>query len=77
MGQRHISLLIAIGSVAVAPLVALAQTTTPLTEWGVPDLRGIWNHGTATPLERPDRYAGRSRLSTDEVAALWTARRAA
>ena len=68
MCQQPISLLIAIGSVAIVPLVALAQTTTPLTEWGTPDLRGIWNHGTATPLERPDRYAGRNRLSADEVA---------
>jgi hypothetical protein len=36
--------------------------------WGVPDLQGVWDHGTATPLERPDRYEGREFLTSEEVA---------
>jgi len=36
--------------------------------WGVPDLQGVWDHGTVTPLERPAHYEGRDRLTTEEVA---------
>ncbi len=52
------------------PAISAGQTSPPRTEWGAPDLRGLWNHGTATPLERPERHAGRERLTADEVAAV-------
>ena len=39
------------------------------TPWGDPDLQGVWNHGTITPLERPAEYAGRERLTDEEIAA--------
>lgn len=39
-----------------------------MTPWGTPDLQGVWSHGTATPLERPDRYEGRDRLTVEEIA---------
>ncbi len=45
-----------------------AQPQPPRTPWGAPDLRGIWNHATATPLERPERHAGREWLTEAEVA---------
>ena len=34
---------------------------TPRTPWGDPDLRGVFSNGDeyTTPLERPDRFAGR------------------
>ena len=47
---------------------SLSQPGLPSTAWGAPDLRGIWNHGTATSLERPDRYADREFLTDAEVA---------
>ena len=53
-----------------APAPAAAQPPAARTAWGDPDLRGLWNHGTATPLERPRRHAGRDRLTADEVAAI-------
>ena len=40
------------------------------TPWGDPDLEGIWNSKTQTPLERPDRYAEREFLTDEEVATL-------
>ena len=40
------------------------------TPWGDPDLQGIWNSKTQTPLERPDRYADQEFLTEEEVAAL-------
>lgn len=45
-----------------------AGSPAPLMPWGVPDLQGVWDHGTATPLERPDRYTGREFLTAEEIA---------
>ncbi len=42
----------------------------PTTPWGDPDLQGIWNHGTITPLQRPADQADRVFLTEEEVAAL-------
>ena len=41
---------------------------TPRVSWGAPDLQGVWDHGTATPLERPDEYEGRELLTAEEIA---------
>ncbi len=41
----------------------------PRTPWGDPDLQGLWNHGTITPLERPPEHAGREWLTEEEIAA--------
>ena len=60
--------------IAVASLTPAAQAppsaewTPPLTPWGEPDLQGIWNVATSTPLERPEDVAGQQAL-TDEAAA--------
>lgn len=43
--------------------------TPPKTEWGDPDLQGVWNYATMTPLERPREFAGKAVLSPDEAAA--------
>ena len=41
------------------------------TAWGDPNLQGvIWSFATITPLERPAAYAGRERLTEEEVVAL-------
>ena len=48
-----------VGALSFVSIDSLSQTGPPRTAWGAPDLRGIWNHGTGTSLERPERYAGR------------------
>ena len=45
------------------------RIAVPPTPWGDPDLQGLWNHGTNTPLQRPAEYAGREWLTAEEVAA--------
>ena len=40
------------------------------TAWGDPDLQGRWTMATFTPLERPERFAGREFLTEEEAAAL-------
>ena len=42
----------------------------PSTPWGDPDLQGIWNFGTITPLERPAQFKDRATLTPEEVARL-------
>jgi len=42
--------------------------TPPHTPWGDPDLQGIWNNGTITPIERPKELAG-TQFLTDQQAA--------
>jgi hypothetical protein len=36
------------------------------TNWGDPDLQGIWNFAAGTPLERPAEFAGKAVLGDDE-----------
>src|SRR5712664_3678717 len=46
-----------------------ANWTLPRTAWGDPDLSGIWNYATMTPLERPRELAGKEVLTDAEAAA--------
>jgi hypothetical protein len=41
----------------------------PRTPWGDPDLQGVWNYGTMTPLERPAQWAGKEVLTPAEAEA--------
>lgn len=38
------------------------------TPWGEPDLQGIWNGETLTPLQRPARFANQPVLMPEEAA---------
>jgi hypothetical protein len=49
---------------------AARKFTTPRTPWGDPDLTGVWDYRTITPLERPANMAGRALLTDEEVARL-------
>ena len=40
----------------------------PRTPWGDPDLQGIWDYRTITPLERPEELAGKAVLTDEEAA---------
>ena len=55
---------------SVSVPVAAQSLSAPQTAWGDPDLQGLWNHGTITPLERPADYGDRALLTDEEVAAL-------
>ncbi|MSR20338.1 MAG: hypothetical protein EXR91_05100 [Gemmatimonadetes bacterium] len=57
----------AVAASAIAP--PTHAQTPPRTSWGDPDLQGVWNYGTMTPLERPTQWAGREVLSEDEAVA--------
>ena len=39
----------------------------PTTEWGLPDLQGVWNFSSDTPMQRPSQYGTRQYLTDEEV----------
>jgi hypothetical protein len=46
-----------------------AKTRTPRTPDGRPDLQGVWNFSTLTPMERPSELAGKAFLTAEEAVA--------
>lgn len=55
--------------VAAQSVASAQRPPVPRTPWGDPDLQGLWNYGTNTPLQRPPEYAGREWLTEEEVLA--------
>ena len=53
---------IVVGLLLALPAVAAAQSgeKTLRTAWGHPDLQGVWDFRTITPMERPAALAGRA-----------------
>ena len=48
---------------------AAAQDAGARTAWGAPDLQGVWDFRTITPLERPRELADKAVLTAEEAAA--------
>ena len=48
---------------------AQAQTDyeVPRTEWGQPDLQGVWNFSSNTPMQRPTRYGTQEFLTAEQI----------
>jgi hypothetical protein len=65
-----ISSLIPAATDAQSPTGTSGSFSVPKTPWGDPDLQGIWNFGTITPLERPADLGNRATLTPEEVAKL-------
>lgn len=42
---------------------------SPITEWGQPDLQGVWNFSSDVPMERPEHFGEREFLTEQEIAA--------
>ena len=61
---------------SLCPAAGWAQTTEsegappPRTPWGDPNIGGLWNSSTVTPLERPEAQADKEFLTEEEAAAI-------
>jgi len=60
-----LALAVVIASVFLVPSPAAAQDKTP---WGDPDLQGVWDFRTLTPLERPAELAEKEVFTPEEAA---------
>ena len=73
MGSRCLTTIFVVAAaVALVPFPAPGQPvsgwTAPRAPDGHPDLQGVWNFSTLTPLERPDEFAGKPLLTEAEAA---------
>ena len=46
---------------------AAKKASVPHTPWGDPDLQGVWNDATSTPLQRPGAIGSKDILSDEEA----------
>lgn len=67
MRSRCVSVLTVVFAATVWIVSAEAQSEVPQTAWGKPDLQGIWDFRTITPLERPNDLAEREFLTEEEA----------
>ena len=73
--EHRVTLTIGVVALLVLmPVIAMAQATEPAdaprTPWGDPDLQGVWDYSTITPMQRPERYGDQAYLTEEEAAAL-------
>ena len=65
-----LALVFAVGLLATAPAAGQAQDDydAPRTPWGDPNLQGLWDTRTYTPLERPPEFGDREFMTAEEAA---------
>ena len=79
--NRHSRVQVGVGALLLAASVALAPAAwsqpasaedweAPRTAWGAPDIGGIWNSSTVTPLQRPESLGDQAFLTEEEAAAI-------
>ena len=62
---------IIIAIISLIPALGVAQSDEPpRTASGQPDLQGVWDFRTITPLQRPERFGDRAFLTSEEAATL-------
>jgi hypothetical protein len=70
--QQFVFMVVAV-TVVLAPVAAAAQApavSTARTAWGDPDLGGIFDYSSITPMQRPADLGDREYLTEEEAAAL-------
>src|SRR5215813_14090875 len=66
------NLSVVIGAALLAPAPVAAETwSVPRTADGQPDLQGVWDYRTITPMERPVALGTKAFFASEEEAAAW------
>jgi len=71
--KRSVAILAGVIVASAAITLGAQSRTKPYaakTAWGDPDLQGVWDYKTITPLERPTNFGNRQFLNDEEVARL-------
>ena len=63
-----LSLLSTLSAIVLLTSTSGSAQTPRKTAWGDPDVGGIWDYRTLTPLKRPEALAGKEVLSDEEAA---------
>ena len=69
MKKTH-PLFVIIACLIASPSLAQETYVAPRTEWGAPDLQGVWNFSSNVPLQRPTQFGDREFMTDDEVTQL-------
>ena len=70
MKMAGIRTVVVAGCVVVCLAVPAVGQESLRTDWGTPDLQGVWDFRTITPLQRPEERADQEFLSEEETANL-------
>ena len=61
-------------ALVLTPVCVGAQSTEtaspPRTAWGAPDLGGIFDYSSITPMQRPEKFSDQEYLTEEQAAAL-------
>jgi len=57
-------------SIVCSSVIAQQSYQVPRTEFGAPDLQGVWTNATITPLQRPAQFGNRRAHTREEAQAL-------
>ena len=68
MTRRRLTAHLAALTIATLAAVPANGQAPPRTPWGAPDLQGVWDFRTLTPLQRPEDQADKLVLTTEEAA---------
>ena len=69
--------LLAISCFASSISLAADDYLVPRTEWGQPDLQGVWNFSSNRPMQRPQNFGERQFLTPEEIEEIQIQRAAA
>ncbi|MBT8145213.1 MAG: hypothetical protein KJN90_00080 [Gammaproteobacteria bacterium] len=66
-----LTVLLAVSALTASVAVQAADDyTAPRTEWGHPDIQGVWNFASNVPMNRPRQFGDREYMTEEEASAL-------
>ena len=70
MARIESRIVLSVLTLTLLAIVPVSSQEAPQTSWGTPDLQGVWDFRSITPLERPEDLADQVFLSEEEAANL-------
>ena len=68
MTYRILTIVLAAVVVALLMPIDASAQSTPRTSWGTPDLQGVWDFRSLTPMERPTDLAANDTFTEEQAA---------